>query len=341
MLPTPEPDNPAGPAGPAAMAVTPEFRRAAVGVLLGQGARIAPEVIDRFLRQAPSLGIDPDLMGAVARPDDPATLWQICLPVLGAGRTVMLFVAGVHDKGIPQNQEVSARAAAIRQAVRLVAAREPVHLVQALIEPGETAAGRAYTEAGLRQLAELLYLSRPLKLGEGAKGLVTPGAVARMGAIRWPGGVSVRPLRADGGDEPALLVALQASYADTLDCPELSGLREIGDIVAAHRAVGDYDPALWWLVERDGCPEGCVLLNRCPSQGCVELVYIGLSPSVRGLGLGESLMRSAIGVCAGLERDLRCAVDARNTPARRLYERLGFRDAGRRVAFVGLARDLV
>jgi ribosomal protein S18 acetylase RimI-like enzyme len=52
-------------------------------------------------------------------------------------------------------------------------------------------------------------------------------------------------------------------------------------------------------------------------------------------------MRAAVGACAGLEREMRCAVDARNEPARRLYEGLGFRESGRRVAYVGLVKDLL
>lgn len=337
-MPTPKPDNPAP---PTAVALTPENRRDAVALLLGHGARIAPETLDRFFRQAPSLGIDLELMGAAAHPNAPGEVAQVCLPVLGAGRTVMLFVGGLGNHGISQDQQVATRALAIREAVRLSMARARVHLVQALIESGEAAAARAYAEAGLRRLADLLYLSRPLKLNEAVRSLVTPGAVARADGGSWPEGIVVRPLRPGGEDEPALEEALQASYRETLDCPDLAGMREVGDIVAAHRAVGEYDPGLWWLVERGGRPEGCVLLNRCAAQGCVELVYIGLSPAARGMGLGDGLMATAIAVSAGMERELRCAVDARNTPARKLYERLGFRDAGRRVAYVGLARDVV
>ena len=52
-------------------------------------------------------------------------------------------------------------------------------------------------------------------------------------------------------------------------------------------------------------------------------------------------MQSGIGVAAALEREMRCAVDVRNAPALRMYEALGFREAGRRVAFVGLVDELL
>jgi ribosomal protein S18 acetylase RimI-like enzyme len=52
-------------------------------------------------------------------------------------------------------------------------------------------------------------------------------------------------------------------------------------------------------------------------------------------------MESAIGAAAGLERELRCAVDSRNAPARRMYERLGFREVGRRIAFIAQVSELL
>lgn len=334
-----EHDPPTRPPAPLA----PELRHAAVARLLGRGNRLPPETVDRFIRQGPDLGINLDLIAVTPADASPETVSEVCLPVLGAGRTVMLFVSG--SRASTGNSQNADRAAAIRQAVRLAARHRPVHLVQALIEPKEDWAARAFLDAGLRRLAELLYLSRPLRFGEAVKGLITDDAVARPGANPWPGGISVRPLRPGPTDDQPLADALQASYQDTLDCPELAGMRDTDDIIAAHRAVGQYDPALWWLVERDDRPAGCVLLNRCPAHQaadpCVELVYIGLSPTVRGLGLGEALLRTAIAAAANLERELRCAVDVRNTPARRVYERLGFRETGRRVAFVALARDLV
>ena len=42
------------------------------------------------------------------------------------------------------------------------------------------------------------------------------------------------------------------------------------------------------VVLRDqGAPAGCMLLNRCPEQRVVELVYIGLAPGLRGRGLSR------------------------------------------------------
>ncbi len=323
-----------------------ESRHETLVRLLGGDSAVPEEAVKRFVRQAPDLGIDLELMAAVIGkgPGKTQSVRQVCMPIVGAGRTIMLFLsAGSHTKDIPAAEQRRDRAEAIRVAIGLAHTKHGsgAHLVQGLLEPRDVWAAEAYEAAGLSRLAELLYLSRIMRLGEAQGDIRQPGRIAPPEGGEWPGGVTVRPMVPGADDEALLHRALESSYTQTLDCPELAGLRTTEDIVAAHRAVGAYDADLWWLIERAGKPEGCVLLNRCADQGCVELVYIGLSPAVRGLGLGQRLMESAIGVSAALEREMRCAVDVRNEPARRMYTRLGFREAGRRVAFVGLVEDLM
>ena len=75
--------------------------------------------------------------------------------------------------------------------------------------------------------------------------------------------------------------ALERSYVDTLDCPELCGLRVVDDVLESHRSVGVFDPGMWWLVMAEDEPEGCMLLSACPEQNAVELVYLGISPRLR------------------------------------------------------------
>ena len=54
-------------------------------------------------------------------------------------------------------------------------------------------------------------------------------------------------------------------------------------------------------------------------------VSIGVKPNARGQGVGEKLMRALIGEAARRGLGLNLSVRSEN-PARRLYERLGFRD---------------
>ena len=63
------------------------------------------------------------------------------------------------------------------------------------------------------------------------------------------------------------------------------------------------------------------------------IVQVGVTPAARGRGLGAALVREALGrmqAAGATEAWLDVNVD---NPARRLYERLGFTDRGRRARF--------
>jgi ribosomal-protein-alanine N-acetyltransferase len=70
----------------------------------------------------------------------------------------------------------------------------------------------------------------------------------------------------------------------------------------------------------------------------LELVYLGLSPDVRGQGVGDWLMKLALWRVASDRRGrLSLAVDSANAPALALYYRHGMKQIGTRTA---LLRDL-
>ncbi len=324
------------------LAASPALRHEALARLLGGGSPVSDATIRTFLEQAPELGIDLALLAAAVRGNGPSTqVRQVCLPVVGAGRTVMLFVSGGVGGGPPEASVE--RAAAIREGVRLAAETygDRAHLAQALAQPRERWAAASFEAAGLTRLTILAYLARTLQPRDAEGSLAAGAPVKAPDKAAWPDTITVRAMDGSAADEARLRHALDASYEGTMDCPELAGLRTIEDIVAAHRDVGEFDPALWWLVERDGTPLGCVLQNRCPAQSCVELVYIGIAPALRGLGLGRLLLRRAITAASPHGRELRCAVDERNAPARQMYAALGFRETERRVAYVALVRDML
>jgi mycothiol synthase len=261
----------------------------------------------------------------------------------------MLFVsAGIDDKSgkrqadpgpAEQAQALAERTAVIHEACRFLAtgaqalpqaAGRPVRLAQALLEHRENDAGEAFAAAGFLRLGDLAYLRRPIA------GLVgESGARARAGPL--PSGV--RAIRVDLL-EPAkaadlLLAALERTYIDTLDCPELCGVRRVGDVLESHRSVGDYDPSLWWVVVEADRAEGCMLFNPNPAQDAVELVYLGLSPRLRGRGIGSALLGQGLASLADVPlSSVCCAVDTRNTPALRLYAGAGFERADARIPYV-------
>lgn len=344
MSSNPNDPTPTTPAPHAAQGipVSPEMQRDALRKLLGGGGSVSDAVIRNFLDQAPALGIDLRLLAAaVDHAKGTPQIRQVCLPVVGAGRTVMLFLSGGAGGGPPHASHD--RTIAIREAVRLTRELhgERAHLLQALAQPRERWAQASFEGAGLKRLTDLYYLAYALQIRQAAGDVSAGGPVKPADDQAWPPGVSVHAMDDSEASETALRRALDASYENTLDCPELAGMRTMEDIVAAHRDVGEYDPALWWIVEHEGTPAGSVLLNRCPAQSCVELVYIGISPALRNLGLGRMLLHRAIAAASPHGRELRCAVDARNTPAQRMYTSLGFRETERRVAYVALVQDVL
>jgi GNAT superfamily N-acetyltransferase len=115
----------------------------------------------------------------------------------------------------------------------------------------------------------------------------------------------------------------------------LCGLRATRDVIASHMATGEFSPHRWWLLRAGGSPEGCCLLNHCPANRAVELVYLGISPGLRGRGLSRRLLEHALARADAPDaREITCAVDTRNTPAVRLYHAMGFRSFGSRAGFV-------
>lgn len=313
---------------PRVIRVGPERRPEAIARLLG--VRAPGEATARFESQARAEGNDLGLMWATIRAE---RVSQTVMAVRGPGRAAMLFVSPDAPGGmLPTRRAVELVLADRVAALRAACAELPgVRLAQGLVEPQEEDLGRAYSEAGFTRLATLDYLRRDLPR-RGGLGSGGPTVV-------WPEGVRVRSL-ADLGQpagDAALAQALEGSYEQTLDCPGLCGLRAVEDVIESHRAVGVYDPALWWLVEIDDRPSGCMLVSRCPLQGTVELVYLGLSPRARGRGLGRGLLEMAVARLAergGQERTFACAVDQGNTPALRLYSGAKFRVFASRVAFV-------
>ncbi len=228
-----------------------------------------------------------------------------------AGRVGMLFFSPAEARGVEAEALPGVIAAASAAALDAGSA-----LVQSLTLPegaGETAALR---RAGFERLAELLYLRRDL-------------LAADIGPE--PDGITWRPLE-DAG-EAAFGDVIARTYEGSLDCPRLSGLRTISDVIAGHKADGTFRPEGWWLAERDGEPAGCILVND--GRGGAEIAYLGVVPAHRGRGIGAAMVRHAARQARGRgRRGLTVAVDARNTFARSVYAREGFREVQRRLAWL-------
>lgn len=326
----------APPEGVRAVRIPRDLDVAAAARLVGDGAGPRQQAARRMVTAAALHGIDLSLMwGTLEKSDDRATrVRQVCLAVPGAGKTAMLVISGPEGSSAPAVEHTE-RVASIRAACdhfreQTRRGGRPVCLAQALLEPHEVWAVEALRSDGFIKVGDLAYLRARLR--------GTVASAAGTGEPTLPPGVTLRTVRdltPGGGDRRDLLLALDRSYQDTLDCPELCGLRETVDVLESHRATGQWDPKLWWVVLHDGQPHGCMLLSRFPEQDSVELVYLGLSPSLRGQRIGSKLLEMGMRRAAATGADhMTCAVDLRNEPALRLYERSGFREFGRRIAMV-------
>ena len=118
---------------------------------------------------------------------------------------------------------------------------------------------------------------------------------------------------------------LARTYTGTLDCPELNGVRTIAEILDGHRAQGRFDPEMWWLACDGETPIGVVMLVELADAVTWELAYVGIVPEARRHGYGRALMVHALhALSRRAATAMTLSVDARNVPARALYNRLGF-----------------
>lgn len=287
----------------------------------------------------PNNGIAFDHAIATLDPDR-GVVRELALGIPAPGRSLLVFLSRP-EPGHDRPQERTACVRALGEYLGTLPGR-PIHIAQALPSRSENWATSALEGAGWTIVGHLAYLRRPLGPEDAPKG----GFLRHKAEPRvLPSGVELEPIAPPLPGTPThddLLAALEQTYAHTLDCPGLCGMRETGDIIASHAAIGRPELVLWSLVRHEGVPAGAVLLSCLPEQRCYELVYIGLGPTLRGRGLGEWLLRGAIGQLGARLRQggyrsgwsLTCAVDKANTPAMRLYERFGFVPFDHRVACV-------
>jgi ribosomal protein S18 acetylase RimI-like enzyme len=282
-------------------------------ILSTSGASASEEQVVDFLRFALYRGIDlKDIWVA----DSAGKMQWAILPVLSPGRTMLLFAPSFAPPRL-QNGCICPLIERILEHYRSRA----IDLAQVLIDPTEAAAVQMYQACGFGHLAELIYLDREVR---------------RCSDPALPPGYAWQTY--SGQTHPDFARAVSASYEGSLDCPHLNGRRNIEDVLAGHKAAGEFDPSLWLLLRYGATPAGVMLLNRSTRSDAIELVYLGLIPRQRGRHLGDLLMQRALWAASSVgARRLSLAVDSSNLPALRLYRRHGMAQVCSRIA---LMRDL-
>lgn len=316
-------------------------------LILGAGGAAADDeqVVD-FMQFALRRGIGlADLW--LAERTDPRTgqrmlAWTL-LPVASPGRTLLLLGPSHPPHG--RGGELAAIIETLVERVCEHFAARGVQLAQVLLDPADARSRGLYEGRGFRRVAELVYLQ-----GSPRRKAAAPALPA---GFAW---LTYGPETHD-----AFVSTIAASYQDSLDCPSLNGLRDMDDVLAGHKASGEFDPSLWLLLcewvdaagssaeesadraanstddatTRRLLPRGALLLSRMQPGDTVELVYLGLTPASRGRGLGDLLVKQALAAVAaqGLGR-LSLAVDSNNAPALKLYYRHGLQRVASKVALM-------
>ncbi len=140
-------------------------------------------------------------------------------------------------------------------------------------------------------------------------------------AAPLPAGVALETWRL--GNDKRFARTMEATFAETLDIPEMNGQRTGAELLACHRVEGVFRPHCWHLATCGGKDVGLALVNEKPDGW--ELSYLGVIPSWRGRGVGRALLSAALQSARAREApQLYVSVDVRNDPALQLYREGGF-----------------
>ena len=292
------------------------------------------EALEVLYRKVPA-SLRPTLVaGALAEAEagrvDLSGLWIVRRrgKLLGALLTQPLAgrAAAVWAPEVAQAWGRSATAAAlIRQALDDLRVRG-FKIAQALVDASSARTASAdLARGGLPAITALTYLHR-----ETARPIGPSPGYPEPPPFAW---------RAyDEATEADFREVLRATYAGSLDMPELEGIRSLDDVMASHRAAGRFDPSRWRVGHLPGEPEAAaiLLLSEVPDRPAWEVAYLGLTPAARGRGLGRSALAHALDLARPEVPRVELAVDDRNHPARKLYDLAGFAPFDRRTVHLAI-----
>lgn len=236
----------------------------------------------------------------------------VCLPVPGA--SALIWPPRTAAISMPEAQEDR-----LVQHANSWLRRRGVKLAQCLLAEDEMPLAAALERNCYRHITHLWYLRNDLT--QDTAGLKADPRV-RFDAY-------------DAANRVHFEQTLLETYVNTLDCPEVTGLRTVEEIIAGHEAQGKRRHGAWSLAFVGGETVGVVMLAESATPKHWELIYIGVTPRVRGRGIGATLVKHALlqaKRCGATEVTL--SVDARNTPAWRLYNRLHFTPTERREVYL-------
>ena len=237
----------------------------------------------------------------------------VCLPV--PGHSALIWPPGTVEerRGAVEDALLRHAAAWLRQ--------RGVKLAQSLLSPEEAFLAEPLLRNGFTAVTSLGYMRHDLNLP--------------LHCLHLPARLEYQTF----ADDAPFRQTLTRTYEDTLDCPEINGVRSIDDVLEGHRAQGAFDAERWWLVRDGEEPVGVLMMTEMPESGDWELAYMGVTPEARHCGVGREILLHAL--CAARAADapaVTLSVDVRNQPAWKLYRSLGFEAYDRRLVYLAIWR---
>ncbi len=211
-------------------------------------------------------------------------------------------------------------------------------LGQALLSPEDTVEAALLARHGFAHAADLFFLARAVQPSDAALSAVNSPEESLLTGRS----VIAETFRDDNASRFAAVI--EQSYQHSLDCTYLKDFRTGVEAIASHQLSGVFDPSSWLLYSIDGREAGVLLLNAHPDQDAIELVYLGVTPELRGLRLGQRMLRDGVRLAAQRGRAVMfLAVDCENRFANQVYRELSFAELARRRVLLrhphGLARQ--
>src|SRR5262245_15334310 len=245
------PDGSGGTDDRIVMAARPEEREATLRLLL---RFCSPETLPRRLTGALAMlqkgELEPDGLFVLRRGDELH------------GAMVATVVPG--GSGIiwpPQIIDEPNRTQAEDQLIRHVLAwlrRRGALLGQALLPPDELFLAKPLLRHGFRHVTDLLYLRHNREL--------PPDVFSRVERLTYQ---SYPQLPARLFNE-----TLERTFVDSLDCPEVTGVRPVEEVIAGFRAQRSHHPEAWWLALENDRPVGVLLTAALPEEDSWEVSYV-------------------------------------------------------------------
>lgn len=186
-----------------------------------------------------------------------------------------------------------------------------VSVAQTALEIDKTETSELLLSAGFQEAATLQLMKCEL------------AGLSELQSFTLPDEFQLQTLGEQEGQK--FIDTVDATYEQSLDVPLMDRCRETCDVVAGYRGVAGLRPEWWKIVVHEGKDVGCLILTDYPENENVELVYLGLRPSVRGRGWGRLLTLHGLQLAhaAGRKRVV-LAVDRANRPALEMYTSVGF-----------------